>query len=230
IGLVGISFAGGLSIVAAARPALRDKIAFTVSFGGHGDFQRVLRYLCTGIQPDGSFLRPHDYGVVIILLNLADRIVPPGQVAPLRQALLTFLRASHVSIVDRKRARQMFTDAARQGRALQEPARTLMGYVTTRNVDALGNELLPFITEFGLEPSLSPERTPAPPTPVHLLHGSGDNVIPAMESTHLAGYLRTRGAPVHLLLSPLITHAELNHRPGIVDMWNLVAFWGRLEW
>lgn len=230
IALVGISFAGGLSIVAAARPALRDKIAFTVSFGGHGDFQRVLRYLCTGTQPDGSFLAPHDYGVVIILLNLADRLVPPAQVAPLRQALLTFLHASHVNMVDRKRALQMFADAARQGDALREPAQTLMGYVSKRNVEALGKELLPFIEGFGQEPSLSPERTPAPPTPVHLLHGSRDNVIPAMESAHLARYLRADGTHVNLLLSPLITHAELNRQPGVVDMWNLVAFWAGLEW
>ena len=54
IGMMGISFAGGLSIVAAGRPSLRDRVAFVMSFGGHGDLPRTLRYLCTGVQPDGE--------------------------------------------------------------------------------------------------------------------------------------------------------------------------------
>ena len=37
VGIVGISFAGGLSISAASRPSIRDKVAFVLSFGGHGD-------------------------------------------------------------------------------------------------------------------------------------------------------------------------------------------------
>src|SRR5688572_20228865 len=49
VGMIGISFAGGLSIVAAGRDAIRDKVAYVVSFGGHGDLSRVLRYLATGV-------------------------------------------------------------------------------------------------------------------------------------------------------------------------------------
>jgi hypothetical protein len=43
VAIVGISFAGGLSIVAAGRPSIRDKVAYVVSFGGHGDLGRVLK-------------------------------------------------------------------------------------------------------------------------------------------------------------------------------------------
>ena len=46
VGLMGISFAGGLSVVAAGRPSLRDRVAYVFSFGGHGNLPRVLRYLC----------------------------------------------------------------------------------------------------------------------------------------------------------------------------------------
>src|SRR5437868_5165495 len=48
IGMVGISFAGGLSVVAAGRPSIRDKVAYVLSFGGHADLPRVLHYLATG--------------------------------------------------------------------------------------------------------------------------------------------------------------------------------------
>ena len=43
VGMLGISFSGGLSLVAAGRPALRDKVSFVMSFGGHGDLPRVMR-------------------------------------------------------------------------------------------------------------------------------------------------------------------------------------------
>jgi hypothetical protein len=42
VGIIGISFAGGLGIVAAGRPALRDRVAFVISLGGHGDLSRTL--------------------------------------------------------------------------------------------------------------------------------------------------------------------------------------------
>src|SRR5207244_7809860 len=67
IGLLGISFGGGLSIVAAARPAIRDHLAFVMAFGGHADLPRTLTYLCTGVQPDGAIRPPHDYGLAIVL-------------------------------------------------------------------------------------------------------------------------------------------------------------------
>lgn len=58
IGMVGISFSGGLSVVAAGRPSLRDKVAFVMSFGGHGDLSRVIRYLCSGNTPEMPPLGP----------------------------------------------------------------------------------------------------------------------------------------------------------------------------
>ena len=84
VGVVGVSFAGGLSIVAAGRPTVRDKVAFVVSFGGHGDLPRVLKYLSTGEAPHVEGIAthpPHDYGVAVILYGLADHIVPAESVA-----------------------------------------------------------------------------------------------------------------------------------------------------
>ena len=51
VALMGISFSGGLSAVAAGRPSMADRVAFVFSFGGHADLPRVLRYLCTGVEP-----------------------------------------------------------------------------------------------------------------------------------------------------------------------------------
>jgi hypothetical protein len=138
VGMMGISFAGGLSIVAASRPSIRDRVAFVMSFGGHGDLPRTLRYLCTGIQPDGAYRPPHDYGVAIILLSLVERVAPPDQVVPLRTAILTFLEASRLDMVDKQKSAAEFEHARALAAALPEPARTLMRSVNERDVAHLG--------------------------------------------------------------------------------------------
>jgi hypothetical protein len=51
---MGISFSGGLSVVAAGRPSLAHRVAYVFSLGGHDDIGRVLRYLCTGREPRPS--------------------------------------------------------------------------------------------------------------------------------------------------------------------------------
>ena len=228
LGMMGISFAGGLSLVAASRPALRDRVSFVMSFGGHGDLPRTLRYLCTGLQPDGSVRPPHDYGVAIILLGVARRVVPAEQVEPLKAAILAFLHASHVDMVDKAQAAIEFAHAKEMAEKLDEPARKLMHYVNERDVAHLGPVLLPHVTAVGDEFSVSPERAPTPPFPVYLLHGTDDNVIPAVESTLLAENLRKRGARVEQLATPLITHAEVDRSAAARAFWDLVKFWSDL--
>jgi len=227
VGLMGISFSGGLSLVAAGRPSLAGKVAFAFSLGGHGDLSRVLAFLCTGIEPGGQHRRPHDYGVAIILLNVAGRVVPPEQVEPLRAGILTFLRASHLASRDMRKAEETFAEARRMQSDMPEPAATFMKYVNERDVAALGPLLLPHAKQFASDPALSPEHSSASPAPVYLLHGTEDSVIPSIESVLLSRWLEPR-TEVRLLLSPLISHAELDGLKDLDDVGRLVAFWARL--
>jgi dienelactone hydrolase len=224
IGLYGISFAGGLSISAAGRPSLRDHVAAVLSFGGHGNLTRVARYLCTGELPDHTIHKPHDYGVVVMLINLADQVVPADQVEPLRTAIVSFMTASHLDMVDKPAAAAEFAHARALQAALPEPARTYMGYVNDRNVPALGTLLLAHVNLFANDPALSPEIAPGITAPVFLIHGADDNVVPSSESALLADRL-SRQVPVHLLITPLITHAEVDREAGVADMWRLIRFW-----
>jgi dienelactone hydrolase len=228
VGMMGISFAGGLSIVAASRPGLRDRVAFVMSFGGHGDLPRTLRYLCTGIRPDGSQRPPHDYGVVIILLSVADQVVPPDQVEPLRKVILTYLEASRLDLVDKNESWNTYQRARAMTASLPDPSKTLMNYVNDRDVAHLGPILLPHVTELGDDRMLSPSREAAPAAPVYLLHGTDDNVIPAIESSLLAETLRGRHVTVHQLATPLITHAEVDRSATAMAMWRLISFWAGL--
>ncbi|MGE3401966.1 MAG: hypothetical protein AB7K63_05210 [Vicinamibacterales bacterium] len=230
VGIVGISFAGGLSISAAGRERIRDRLAYVVSFGGHGDLPRVMRYLATGEAaqaPGVVTFPPHDYGVAVILFGLADQgIVPADQVETLRDGISTFLYASQLTLVNMDDANATFATAREMAEALPEPSRMYMEWVNTRNVAKLGPALVPYLDALGADdPALSPERATPPAAPIYLLHGHEDNVIPAAESVVLGSHLREAGANVTVLLSALITHAELDKGASASDVWQLVSFW-----
>jgi hypothetical protein len=231
VGIVGISFAGGLSISAAGRESIRDKVAFLVSFGGHGDLPRVMRYIATGKAAEVPGLHasppPHDYAVSVVLYGLADRgVVPAGQVDQLRDGIRTFLLASQLTLVSMDQANATFARAREMAKAMPEPAQTFMGYVNDRAVGKLGPALVPFLNQLGADdPALSPQRATPPLAPIYLLHGVGDTVIPTAETVVLGNALRSRNANVTVLLSNLITHAEVNKAAAASELWKLIAFW-----
>jgi len=234
VGIIGISFAGGLSISAASRPSIRDKVAFVLSFGGHGDLYRVMRYLTTGEAPQVPGLEthpPHDYGVAVILYGLADRgVVPMDQVEALRKGIETFLLASQLTLVNMDEANATFAKAREIAMTLPEPSRTYLNYVNDRAVAKLGPALVPFLQQLGVgDPALSPQLIDHPASAtLFLLHGSGDTVIPAAETVLFSEDLQRKGADVHVLLSELITHAEVNRAATYIDVLKLVNLWAQV--
>jgi dienelactone hydrolase len=224
VGLVGISFSGGLSIVAAGRPSIKPRISFVLSLGGHGNLPRVMRYLCTGIEPTGAHRPPHDYALAVLLYGAAASMVPPEQVDGLHRGLATFLHASAIDKAEPETARTFFEQARAIGSTLPEPAASLLKLANDRNVVDLGPKLLPHIRTLGGDASLSPDRSPPPSAPIFLLHGADDNVIPAVESTLLAATLEPY-TDVHVLLSHLISHAEVDKPMDIAEIGRLIALW-----
>ena len=233
VGIVGISFAGGLSTSAAGRPSIKDHVAFVLSFGGHGDMPRVMKYLATGQElpaPGAVTHPPHDYGVAVILYRLAEYgVVPADQVTRLRDGVRTFLLASQLTLVDMDQANATFQKARDMATTMPEPSRTYMNYVNDRAVSKLGPVLVPFLQQLGADdPGLSPQRATPPTAPVFLLHGDEDTVIPPAESVILGETLRQKGANVRVLLSHIITHAELDRAGDSYEAWKLIAFWADL--
>jgi dienelactone hydrolase len=243
IGIVGISFTGGLSIVAAGRESIRDRVAFVMSFGGHGDLARAMHYLTSGeVLGDLEQAKrssvvagadhvgvhpPHDYGLAVVLLNLADRVVPADQVAALSKGIDGFLLASSLAVTDPPKSVPVFEEMKKYQETLPEPSRTYMQYVNDRAVDKLGPILLPVADGLKDHPgmaALSAERAAPPIAPIFLLHGVDDNVIPSVETVLLAEHLEGK-ANVTGLLSGLITHAEVNRTPGATEVWRLASFW-----
>lgn len=231
VAIAGISFAGGLSIVAAGRTTIRDKVAWVLSFGGHGDLPRVMNYLATGHAPrmEGVDVPPpHNYGLAVLTYGIADRgLVPADQVELLRTGIDTYLLASQLTLVSRDQADATYQKARDMAQAMPEPARTFLTYVNDHATTKLGPAIVPLLKELGADhPALSPQYAPAlPDARVFLLHGDGDAVIPTTESVILGDYLRAKGADVRVLLSGLITHAEVDHSAATSEAWKLVRFW-----
>lgn len=229
VGLVGVSFAGGLALVAAGRPGLKDRLTLAVSLGGHADLPRVMRYLCTGQLHDGTGLPPHDYAVAVLLLASLPRLVPADQVPALERAILTFLDASSYAGIDPPRAAALLADTQRQLQALPEPAHQMMTEVIARDAKAVGRRMLPYVEDVAGLPGLSPSRSAATMAPVFLLHGVNDNIIPTSEAGFAAEYLRSHGnGRVKILITPLIAHADLAEEMGIADSWRLIRFWSEM--
>jgi fermentation-respiration switch protein FrsA (DUF1100 family) len=204
------------------------------SFGGHGDLGRVMRYLTTGEAPEVAGLEthpPHDYGVAVILYELADRgVVPADQVVALREGIETFLLASQLTLVSMDQANATFAKAREMATHLPEPSRTLMTYVNDRAVGKLGPALVPYLAQLGTDsPAVSPQNVEHPASAeLFLLHGSDDTVIPAAETAIFGEDLRRKGAHVQVLLSGLITHAEVNRAATYIDVWKLINLWAQV--
>ena len=230
VGVVGVSFAGGLALVAAGRPSLEGKLTGVFALGAHADLPRVIRYLCLADGAVKTLAPPHDYGVALMLRASISLVVPTDQVAALDQAIVTFLDASSAESTDRALSTRLFAEARTMEAALPEPARTLMHGVNARDVPALGKVLAPFAEQIGGDAALSPARSPATTAPVFLLHGTDDNVIPSNESLEIQQYLSTSGnGRVDTLLTPLVSHAEARKTAGIRDFQRLISFWTRLS-
>ena len=224
--LVGVSFAGGLAVVAAGRDALRDRLSAVVSIGGHGDLRRTLTFLTTGTLPDGSLRAPHDYPLAVIALTLTPRLVPAEQVPMTEDAMRTFLAASLDDGTGFEHGMPIIARLRDDVPAMPEPARTLVRAIVERDVVTTGRLLAPFIDALANDPSMSPSLAPAPDAPVFLLHGADDNVIPSTETVLLAEDLEQRGrGRVRTLLTPLLTHAHLSTAAEPAELWALVDFW-----
>jgi dienelactone hydrolase len=230
IGLAGISFSGGLAVVAAGRPTLRARLLYVFSLGGHDDLPRTVEYLCTGVER-GHFGAlqppPHDYGAVVVLLNVAERLVPPDQLDVVRDAARRFLWASYLDRFDKPAAEREFAALKDLAHTLPEPGAMLLRYMNDRDVAHLGPKLLPYAMSYANRPGLSPASSPAPEVPVFLLHGRGDNVIPAAESQYLAERLASQ-ADVRLLITDLISHVDTDRPAHFIDVVQLARFWGDL--
>ncbi len=99
VGVMGLSFSGGLSLLAAADPQFRHSIKFVFAVGSQDEMQRVATYYRTGedIRPNGTeeLLPPHEYGPLVLEYeNLGDFVPAPTSPRSAPSSAPTFTRTS----------------------------------------------------------------------------------------------------------------------------------------
>ncbi len=216
VSVMGLSFSGGLGLVAAANPLYRPSMKLVFAVGSQDAMERVATYYRTGEapRPDGSteLLPAHEYGPLVLEYEHVEEFVPSPDVEGIRGVLRAHLyedKDAEEAAMERLSPRQ------------QAEAAELMdaGSGTVRAM--LHTSELRHQKEFA---GLSPETHLGQLTvPVFLLHGEADNIIPAAETLWMASELRTTTLQA-ALVSPVLSHIDMEKTPSGWDEWRLVHF------
>ena len=217
VGVMGLSFSGGLSLVAASDPLFRPAFKFVFAVGSQGSMDRVVRYYSTNtdIRPDGTteLLTAHEYGPLVLEYEHLEDFVPAADLAPIRAVLRAHLYENKLS----ETAALAHLTPAQTSEALH-----LMDAGSPDTRAALIRVEAKHVAEMD---GLSPEpRLPSLTTPVYLLHGAADNIIPSAETLWMASELPSQTLQA-ALVSPVLSHLDFGEtRPTAWDQWRLIHF------
>lgn len=220
VGVMGLSFSGGLALVAAANPVYASSMKFVFAVGSQGAMTRVASYYRTGNdpRPDGTteILPAHEYGPLVLEYEHIEEFVPASDVKPIRNVLRAHLyedNDAESSALKLLNARQT-AEAKRLMDAASSSTRSLL--LTSENKHAAEMQ------------QLSPEAHLHDLTvPVFLLHGEADNIIPAAETLWMASQLRAEYLQA-ALVSPMLSHLDMNKEPSLIDQWQLIHFMAKV--
>jgi pimeloyl-ACP methyl ester carboxylesterase len=220
VGVLGISFAGGLGLLAAASEETRGAIGWVVAVGAHHDLVRLGRWYAgePAPGPDGRppAVEPHPYGPAVFIRVGLPRFFPAPDVAVAEEAV-----------------RMVLHERAREARALvpalSEQGQAQLGRILSRRPHpelAQGLRSLVREEEEAFR-SVSPRGHLASLSiPVLLLHGADDPVVPSTETRWLAREVPPQSLHA-VLVTPALRHAEARE-PTLRDELQLVRFLARM--
>jgi pimeloyl-ACP methyl ester carboxylesterase len=214
--VVGVSFAGGLALLAACDPRYAPHIRALVLMGAYDNLGRVSRFLATSEAefPDGRVApyTAHDYGAAVFVYSNLEKFFPASDLSVAREALRDWLW-------------EQPQDAHRLLPRLSAAGRATMEMLLARKIDRLRPQMLDVIRLD--EPQLA-EMSPQGKlgnlqVPVFILHGSTDDIIPSTESL----WLQREVPPKYLrevLITPAFSHVDPEKSATWVDQARLVGF------
>ena len=214
VGIMALSFSGGLALVAASDQEYSPSIGWVAAVGAHYDLAHVLRFFATGeaLRPDGSVdhLKPHEYGPLIVVNDEPQDFFPSQDVTAARDAIRLLLAG-------KGKASEQITKTMTAG------GQEVMQRIYHKQRDSFAPGIL---AEIGKRREQLAAASPAGhlrflTMPVALLQGADDSVVPPTELLWLK-----RDIPPNLLLDALvskaITHVEVGGRVTLRDRLALV--------
>jgi len=214
--VTGVSFAGGLALLAACDAKYSAHIKALALMGAYDDLARVSRFLVTDQAelPDGrtiSFLA-HPYGAQVFVYAHLDQFFPQEDLPIARQALRYWLW-------EQPQQAQPWLSKLSPG------SRATMEMVFARQLQTLRPKMLEVIRADQPElDAISPHgRIAGLRAPVFILHGSADDIIPSSESLWLEREV-PRAALCAVLITPVFSHVDAKKPGSWIEELQLVHF------
>lgn len=209
VGVLGLSFAGGLSLMAASDPKYADQISFIAGVGAQDDVERVERYLVEGQTqwPDGRILStpPNEYGWLILIYSHPEEFFSTSDVETARNSLRLLLHED-------------LNGAKHEAEKLSPEGRVLITAVFAHHRDEFRAKLLADVKKHSTQAvAVSPhDHLQGLKAKVLLVHGEGDDVIPPSETQWLARDI-PKGHLQAAVISRAISHVNLSDQPRWTD-------------
>lgn len=214
VGVLGLSFAGGLALLAADRKEFGDRIGFVVAIGAHDDMARVARFFAANVitKPDGIEIpfQAHEYGALVLAYSHLEDFFSAADVPVARESLRQWLWEQ--------------PQAMRTAEALSPEGKHELDLLLHHR-DQLREALLKEITLHEAEmDAVSPHGHLAQlHAAVFLLHGAGDTIIPSSETLWLAKDVPAAELKSSLISSALV-HVDMGNKVTLQEQWQLVDF------
>ena len=217
VGVMGLSFSGGLALLAAADPLYKPSFKFVFAVGSQDSMSRVSQYYRTGsdARPNGTteLLPAHEYGPLVLEYEYLEDFVPATDIPAIRPILRAHL-------YEDKPAETLAL--ARLTPSQRIAADQLMDTASPKTRALIADAINKHTAELnGLSPAT---RLAHMTVPVYLLHGEADNIIPSAETLWMASELPAVTLQA-ALVSPVISHIDIGEtKPTAYAQWQLIHF------
>ncbi len=199
-GMFGISYAGGLAVLAALEPARASRVSFVASAGGYADLDTCLRFLATGrlaFRGRERAVTPDPYGRMVFVETYREFIEDPSDREILEAMVARRYRDPRASLAD------LAASLGPQGRLIYDLFETAAREQVPELIARLPVELSRRMAR------LSPGRRgfQTLEAKLYLAHARDDGIFPVSETDRIAARARPH-VPVRVVVLEALQHVD----------------------
>lgn len=202
LGILSVSFSGALSVIAASKEEIRDKIDSLLLIGSFANFYKTIEFLFLNLNIDY-------YGFYIVLKNFIEEI-PEYRNKGLKEAF-------HIAAFDNALKRNPplldthFEKLPDTKKIFDEITNNIEIRKKILNQIFSINKIQKFSTELDTLKHIKNCKAR-----ISLLHGKHDNVIPSSESLSIYNECKKYGIPVKLSITTLLDHGNVSANINLI--------------